>query len=444
LSSLPHLRLAAAAATAALAPVAVYAAADSPVLALATAALGLTGLGAAYALLVALPARRIAAAMARFPEVAGLPEAGDLQVLFAAFTDMSARVRAAQEGSEAERNRLLAALNSSTDPVVAIDSDARVAFANAAAERQLSRPGGLVGSPLSWVLADERVLRSLRRGEGERRPEAIAIDRPGRRHFEVIVTPIVGGRDWTHLLVFHDVTDVKRVEMVRRDFVANVSHELRTPISAIKAVLETLADGAIDDAEAAHRFLSQADAEVDRLAAMVEELLELSRIESGELPLPREPLDAGEVVTAAAERLRARAAREGLRFDVQVGEGLPPLLGDARRLEQAVVNLLDNAVKFTPPGGLVRVLVRGEEGGVVIEVSDTGAGISAEDLPRVFERFYKADRSRAGGGSGLGLALVRHTVEAHGGSVTAESRPGEGSLFRISLPSASPDDQRPP
>jgi two-component system phosphate regulon sensor histidine kinase PhoR len=236
--------------------------------------------------------------------------------------------------------------------------------------------------------------------------------------------------------VFHDLTDVKRVEDVRRDFAANVSHELRTPLAAIKSVIETLQGGAMEDPAVALDFLKRADGEVDRLVQMVEELLDLSRIESGELEVRKETVDVGETATAAVERLRPNAHRAGISLTVDVAPGLPSVTGDRVTLERAVINLVHNAIKFTEAGGSVDVLVRPVDGGVEVAVQDTGAGIEPQDLPRVFERFYKADRARRAGGTGLGLAVVKHTVEAHGGRVSVESTLGSGSTFRFWLPPA--------
>jgi two-component system phosphate regulon sensor histidine kinase PhoR len=169
----------------------------------------------------------------------------------------------------------------------------------------------------------------------------------------------------------------------------------------------------------------------------VEELLELSRIESGELSMTREPVNVGGAVQTAAERLRPMAEKGHVALSVDVPADLPGVSGDRVSLERAIVNLINNAIKFTPEGGAVRVVARPDSGGVTIEVIDNGAGIEPQDLPRVFERFYKADRARRAGGTGLGLAVVKHTAEAHGGRVEAESRLGEGSTFRIWLPAST-------
>jgi len=229
---------------------------------------------------------------------------------------------------------------------------------------------------------------------------------------------------------------------VRRDFVANVSHELRTPLSSIKSVLETLQAGALEDRKVAKDFLLRADMEVDRMVQMVEELLELSRIESGEVPLAQEPVEMGTVLARAVERIKPQAEKQNLTLTLEVPPDLPPVIGDGDRLERASVNLLHNAVKFTPAGGSIQASAYFANGAVTVRVSDTGTGIDSEELLRVFERFYKADRSRGSRGTGLGLAVVKHTVEAHGGTVSVESTPGRGSTFSFSIPTTSPHLKR--
>jgi two-component system, OmpR family, phosphate regulon sensor histidine kinase PhoR len=352
------------------------------------------------------------------------------------FNRMAARLESLFAESSQERSRLTAAINSSPDAVVALDHESNITFASAAVLGLLGQPPEeILGRPFVWLMPDAEVIEALRASRERGESSSYVIERPNRQFLRAIISPIVGGGAWSSLVVFHDITDVRRVEQVRRDFVANVSHELRTPLAAIKSVLETLEAGALEERETALDFLHRADAEVDRLVQMVEELLELSRIESGELAMAREPVDVGIAVQSAVDRLRPQARRAGIELALDVGE-LPRVSGDRVSLERAVVNLINNAIKFTPEGGAVRIAAHREDGGVNIAVSDNGVGIEPNDLPRVFERFYKADRARRAGGTGLGLAVVKHTAEAHGGHVTAESRLGEGSVFRIWLPAA--------
>jgi two-component system phosphate regulon sensor histidine kinase PhoR len=201
-------------------------------------------------------------------------------------------------------------------------------------------------------------------------------------------------------------------------------------------VIETLQGGAIEDKAIAMDFLARAEVETGRLVQLVEELLALSRIESGQLQFREEPVDLGAVAQAAAERMRPNAREAGISLTVETNGGRQDVTGDPDALERAVVNLLDNAIKFTPEGGSVRLTCSQDNGNVRVVVTDSGAGIDPLDLPRVFERFYKADRARQRGGTGLGLAIVKHTVEAHGGVVSAASEPGRGASFTIVVPRA--------
>jgi two-component system phosphate regulon sensor histidine kinase PhoR len=361
----------------------------------------------------------------------------EIGLAYAEFNRMAARLESLVDETSQERSRLTAAINSGPDAVVALDRDSNITFASAAVTDLLDRiPEEITGRPFVWMMPDAEVIEGLRASREHGESSSYVIERPNRRFLRAIITPIVGGGAWSSLVVFHDMTDVKRVEQVRRDFVANVSHELRTPLAAIKSVIETLEGGAMDDTPTALDFLQRADGEVDRLVQMVEELLELSRIESGELSMAREPVDVTTAVQSAADRLRPQAEKAGVALSVVTGENLPRVSGDRVSLERAIVNLINNAIKFTPEGGLVRISAQPSDGGVMIEVADNGGGIEPADLPRVFERFFKADRARLAGGTGLGLAVVKHTAEAHCGHVEAESTLGQGSTFRIWLPAA--------
>jgi two-component system phosphate regulon sensor histidine kinase PhoR len=357
-----------------------------------------------------------------------------------AFNQMAKSLEEIVGAISQERTRLVAVLDSSADAVLALDSEGRITLTNQAAERILGRSQQeMIGNPFVWVMPDDQVVQALRVCREEGSQKTCLVERPNRQCLQVTIAPIIGGGEWTALAVFHDVTEARRVEQTRRDFVANVSHELRTPLASIKSVIETLSSGALDDRAAAQDFLSRADAEVDRLVQIVEELLELSRLESGQAPLAEEPVNMGEVLSRAVERLRPQADKKKLNLTLDVAADLPAIMGDADRLERAALNLLHNAIKFTDGGGSISVSAAPGDDVVTVEVSDSGVGIAAEDLPRIFERFYKADRARgSGGGTGLGLAVVKHVVEAHGGAVSVESLEGHGSTFRFSLPVASP------
>ncbi len=262
----------------------------------------------------------------------------------------------------------------------------------------------------------------------------------------------------THLvLTIEDLTRLRHLETVRRDFVANVSHELRTPLASVRLMAETLQDALEHDPEAARTFARRIESEVDRLALLVNELLELSRIESGSAPLHLAPTDVREVLAEAVARSRDLARSQGVQLQLacegdgqaDASEPLPLVRADGPRVEQVLLNLIHNAIKFTPKGGTITVGAERTPGvpdTLTVWVHDTGVGISEEDVPRIFERFYKVDRARTrgqldtqagmAGGTGLGLAIARHLVEGHGGRIWAESKPGQGSTFRFTLPIA--------
>jgi signal transduction histidine kinase len=252
----------------------------------------------------------------------------------------------------------------------------------------------------------------------------------------------VGSRDELGRLsqAFNEMTARLRVaRQVQTDFVANVSHELRTPLTAVKGTVETLRDGAVDDPEVRDRFLATVEAETDRLIRLVNDLLVLSRADSEALNLQREPLDLAQLATTTVRKLAARAEARGVLLAVEADPQAPLALADRDRIEQVLVNLLDNAIKYSPPAHTVRVRAGGSSDGMVrLDVQDEGIGIPADELSRIGERFYRADRarSRAEGGSGLGLAIARALVEAHGGRLSLESEEGRGTLVTITLPAA--------
>lgn len=251
---------------------------------------------------------------------------------------------------------------------------------------------------------------------------------------QVSLSPLGESMEGFSLLVFQDLTQLRQLETVRRDFISNISHELRTPLASLKALAETLQISALEDPEAARRFLDRMDREIDALSQMVSELLELSRIESGQVPLNLKVIDANAILLNTLDRLVVQAERADISLRAKTKDERLTILADPPRLEQVLMNILHNAIKFTPEGGKVRASVYSQGYQVIFRIKDTGGGIPFEDLPRIFERFYKSKRPKQGSGTGLGLAIAKHLVEAHGGKIWAESRPGRGSTFYISLP----------
>jgi len=335
---------------------------------------------------------------------------------------------------EAERAKLAAVLDQMTDGVLIADPDGRVQFANPAAERLMREEP--IGRSVAETLRHHQLIQAWQRSQESGEMQIESVELPASRQFlQLIVIPDRYSRGGS-LLLIQDLTRLRRLETVRRDFVSNLSHELRTPLASLKALAETLQDGALDDPPAARHFLDQMMTEVDALTQMVAELLELSRIESGQVALDLKPVSAFGLLSSAAERMRLQTERAGLALRVDCPPELPKVRADAARLEQVLVNLIHNAVKFTHPGGEVALLAEAVDGAVRFAVRDSGEGISSDDLSRIFERFYKSDRSRSGGGTGLGLSIARHIIESHGGKIWAESREGEGSCFFFTIPLA--------
>jgi two-component system phosphate regulon sensor histidine kinase PhoR len=240
------------------------------------------------------------------------------------------------------------------------------------------------------------------------------------------------------VVVLRDITELRRLEGIRRDFVANVSHELRTPLTSIRALVETLEAGALHDPSVSADFMARIVSEVDRLAQIVDELLDLARLESGRIRLSLERIEPESLIRRAVHRMAPQTERAGLTVDFMVIPGTPAVLVDRARLDQVLLNLVHNAVKFTPSGGRITVLASPAGDFVEFQVRDTGVGVNPEDLPRLFERFYKADRARRSEGTGLGLAIAKHIVHAHGGSIWAEANDGGGTVFVFQLPVSGP------
>jgi two-component system phosphate regulon sensor histidine kinase PhoR len=336
-----------------------------------------------------------------------------------------------------------AVLGSMIEGVLAIDARQRIVGMNRAAADLLAVDlDGVLRRPLQEVIRNPDLRRFALLAIDCREPvEDDLVLRAARdRTIRLRGTALrdVSGEGGA-VIVLNDVTDIERLENVRRDFVANVSHELKTPVASIKGFVETLLDGALDDPADSRRFLEIVGRQADRLASIIEDLLALSRIEqsegSGNLPL--EPTPIADVFAAVTADCGPRAAERSIRLDAACPESLvaevnPPLL------EQAVINLVDNAIKYSDPGRAVRITADLDGGQLVIRVVDEGAGIEAEHLPRLFERFYRVDkaRSRKLGGTGLGLSIVKHIVQAHGGTIDVESTPGVGSTFTIRMPAA--------
>ncbi len=355
-----------------------------------------------------------------------------------AFNTMNLEIQNQISEIDTERAKLAAVLEKMNDGVIIVDGKGKVQLINPAAVKMYSCSNETaVGIPLIEVTQDHQPVELWQKCMDLGESQAAKFEVSNKKIQVQAIATLLGSILPDHiLLLFQDITKQVQTDAVRRDFISNVSHELRTPLAGIKALTETLQNGAIDDPPAAHRFLERIETEVDSLSLMVSELLELSRIESGRVPMELKQTRPFDVIKPAYERLYMQAERSGIALSIDCSEDLPEIIADGNRLQQVVVNLIHNAIKFTPGGGKVIVSATRSEKSILFSVKDTGMGISSADLPRIFERFYKVDRSRSSSGTGLGLAIARHTVEAHSGKIWAESVIDQGSEFSFIIPLA--------
>lgn len=360
---------------------------------------------------------------------------GDIGALSHAVNRMAERLQRQSRKRNRERDRLHTVLHVMDDGVIILNKHGYVSIFNPAAARILNvAAADALNKTFVQVVRDYRVAEVWLACIKEGSEQSATLELANDAYVRVVVTPFLRGAANGYLVLLQDLSHLHRLETVRRDFVSNLSHELRTPLASIKALVDTLRDGAIEDPPAAIRFLERMEVEVDEMTQMVQELLELSRIESGQAPLRLFPTAVTQLIEPVIERLRAQAGRAGLTLTVVLPANPPEVMVDADRVRTVILNLVHNAIKFTPPEGQITVSARTVSDAVIIAVADTGIGIPAEDIPRIFERFYKADRARSGGGTGLGLAIAKHTVLAHNGRIWVESTEGVGSTFFFTLP----------
>jgi two-component system phosphate regulon sensor histidine kinase PhoR len=356
----------------------------------------------------------------------------EVQRLAATLRRAGAAIHEERQAAQTERDHLAALIDELADAIFIADEDGRVELANAAARRFAG--DAAIGRRLVEVVRDHEALEAISGARSDGHERIAVVERSDPRRFVRVVARVL--RDGRLLVVMQDLTNLRRLETMRSDFVANVSHELRRPISSLKAMAETLEEGALDDRAAARDFVGRMHREIDGLAQLVNELLSLTRIESGAEPLALAPHAPSALLAECARRMGPLAARAEISLLVEPTEARD-VLADADRVEQVLANLVHNAVKFTPARGTVRLSASDSDGVVMFSVSDTGEGIEPADLDRIFERFYKADRARSGEGTGLGLAIAKHIVQAHGGRIEAQSAGhGRGATFRFTLPRA--------
>ena len=416
----------------------------------AAAALTLLGAAVGYAAAGALASRRSAHSIRQVTQGIDRIAAGDLDhrvdvqsaqeagELAAAFNRMGDSLTDAMRNLAGERNKLSAVLDTMSDGVIVVDSREEVTLINSAAAALFGGESQARRTPLSVVNIDHqlRQLFAACRAAGERQYAEIVLT-SGRRTVSAVVTPLEDEQEWGMLVTLHDLTELRQVETSRREFVSNVSHELRTPLSSIKAMAETLEDGGLDDPRINADFIRRIRVETDRMTTLVNDLLELTRLQSGQEDMEAQPVDIASVIQEEGRRYADIARSLGIETRVSLPDALPKVAAQEDRMRQVVRNLLDNALKFTQEDGRIDVSASTNNGRIVeVRVSDNGIGIPPESLPHIFERFYKVERSRRDAGSGLGLAIVKNIVQAFGGQVQAESKEGEGSTLSFTVPTA--------
>ena len=352
------------------------------------------------------------------------------------FNRMADTVKSVIGRLSSERDTLSAVLETMADGVVVTDPGGLVSLLNPAARELLGiRAQQVEGVRLVELARDDELHRLLTRcQEAQTRQQAeVSLILP-RRYLSAVATPL--DNSGSVLLTLHDLTRIRQVETSQREFVSNVSHELRNPMASIKAMVETLESGAVNDPQVALDFLSRMRGDVDRMNGLVNDLLELSRMESGQFMIEAEPMPLAPLVHAVKKQFGETAAAQEVALAEDLAEDLPQVMADGEKLTQIFLNLVENSLKFTPPGGEICIGAKAEDEHVQIVFKDTGIGVAPQHLPHIFERFYKVNRSRRDSGTGLGLAIVKQLVEAHGGQITVESKEGEGCTFTFTVPRA--------
>lgn len=360
-----------------------------------------------------------------------------------AFNNMAEQLQEKISALTTEQERVNVILEHMADGIMIVENDGQVKMINPAATRLLGTSmKKAIHHTFAEVVRQHQMIELWQEAQKdlEHAKEHVCMVETSRnegRILQVIITPMTTTPS-SQLVILQDLTRIRRLETIRRDFISNISHDLRTPLASLSLLVETMQNGALNDPPAAARFLNHMGQEVEVMTQLVSELLELSRIESGQVPLKIKSTNVKQdLILPPVERMTGHAERNALILETHIPDNLPEVLADPERIQQVVTNLIHNAIKFTPPNGVVNITTYKRDNEVVIACKDSGVGIPPEDAERIFERFYKTDRARSKGGMGLGLAIAKHLVQAHGGTIWLESQPGRGSTFFFSLPIAT-------
>lgn len=371
-----------------------------------------------------------------------MPTGDEIEDLSKAINQILEQIRSRMAEVMSNKSRFEAVLLSMFEGVMVVDHSGQILLINQTLKDLLHVKGEAIGhKPLEVIRnveIQEIIDKVLKKKSGVESQELMVLV-PEEKILFIHATPVQRDqRNEGAVLVFHDITDLRRLEKIRQDFVANVSHELRTPVATLKGYTETLLDGAIDDKANAKDFLKIMHADADRLAKLVNDLLDLARIESGKIKMSFEPHHLEDILDRVLLILQPQAKEKAVKLLKQLPKDLPQVNVDETSIAQALLNLIENAIKYNREGGSVTIAAAEKGSWIEVQIIDTGLGINAQDIPRIFERFYRVDRARSRelGGTGLGLSIVKHIAHAHGTEVHVESQLGVGSVFSLSLPKA--------
>lgn len=364
----------------------------------------------------------------------------EFKMLADTMNQMASSLRSRIRDLESEKSKISVILNHMNEGVIAIDRSKQYVLANPAAERIFGfNAADVRGKSLIEITRNPQLERLANQAFQEGKTASLEIQLSGKTKKTLHVSAIVLDahvRDIGGILVFHDMTELRRLENVRKEFVANVSHELRTPLTSIRGFIETLLGGASKDPATSEKFLKIVSEETDRLGRLVEDILTLGEIEQGVTPVKKERIDLSSELPAILEQFKNQIREKKIAVENRVEGKSFPLSGDKDKIQQVFINLIDNAIKFNRPGGKIALSADQSPEGVTVTVEDTGIGIPEDVQGRVFERFFRVDKARSKelGGTGLGLAIVKHIMEAHNGRVSCQSTPGQGSRFSVFFP----------